>query len=383
MSNETEQLLTTPLHDLHLELGARMVPFAGYSMPVQYPAGVMKEHLHTRTAAGLFDVSHMGQVRLSPLPGGSLCDVAKGMETLVPVDVLDLPLHKQRYAVFTNEQGGILDDLMISNMGDALFVVVNAACKQQDIAHMKKHLQTFCTVEECADRALLAIQGPAAAAVIARLAPETAAMVFMDSKPVMLDGLDGIACYISRSGYTGEDGFEISVPDQQAVQLAHLLLAQPEVAPIGLGARDSLRLEAGLCLYGHDMDTTITPVEASLAWALTKVRRAGGARAGGYPGTSVIQQQFAEGVSKKRIGLRIAEKVPVREGADIVDAGGAIIGKVTSGGFGPSVNAPVAMGYVSTSYAVAGTRLHAIVRGKPVAMDVAPTPFFPQRYHRG
>jgi aminomethyltransferase len=380
MSNENEQMLRTPLYDLHVELGARMVPFAGYSMPVQYPLGVMKEHLHTRTAAGLFDVSHMGQVRLSPLPGGTLADVARGLETLVPIDVLDLPVNKQRYAVFTNEQGGILDDLMISNMGDTLFVVVNAACKQQDIAHMQKHLGAYCKVEELADRALLAIQGPAAATVMSRLAPETAAMIFMDSKAITLAGL---ACFISRSGYTGEDGFEISVPANQAEQLARLLLAQSEVAAIGLGARDSLRLEAGLCLYGHDMDTTITPVEASLAWALTKVRRADGARAGGYPGAAIIQQQFASGVSKKRVGLQITEKAPVREGAEIVDAAGTVIGKVTSGGFGPSVNSPVAMGYVTTQHATVGTKLHAMVRGKPVAMEVAKTPFFPQRYHRG
>jgi aminomethyltransferase len=380
MSTETENLLHTPLYDLHLELGARMVPFAGYQMPVQYPLGVMKEHIFTRTSAGLFDVSHMGQVRLSPLAGGSVQDVAKALETLVPIDVMDLPLHKQRYAVFTNEQGGILDDLMISNMGDSLFVVVNAACKQQDIAHMTQHLSGQCQVEELADRALLAIQGPAAAAVMARLAPETAAMVFMDSKIVTLVG---VPCFISRSGYTGEDGFEISVPNQQAVELARLLLAQTEVAAIGLGARDSLRLEAGLCLYGHDMDTTISPVEASLVWALSKVRRAEGTRAGGYPGAAIVQRQMAEGVGKKRVGLQINEKIPVREGAEITDLDGNVIGKVTSGGFGPSVNAPVAMGYVEQRFALIGTKLNAIVRGKPVAVEVAKTPFFPQRYHRG
>lgn len=376
----TEVLLRTPLYDLHDELGARLVPFAGYEMPVQYPLGVMKEHLHTRTAAGLFDVSHMGQVRLSPSAGSSVAAVAAALETLVPIDVIDLPVNKQRYAVFTNEQGGILDDLMISNMGDSLFVVVNAACKQQDIAHMRAHLSALCSIEELADRALLAIQGPAAAAVMARLLPETAAMVFMDSKEVTLVG---VSCFISRSGYTGEDGFEISVPNQQAEQLARLLLAQPEVAAIGLGARDSLRLEAGLCLYGHDMDSTISPVEASLAWALSKVRRADGVRAGGYPGAAVIARQFAEGVNKKRVGLQINEKIPVREGAEIVDADGNVIGKVTSGGFGPSVNAPVAMGYVNLPFAALGTKLSAIVRGKPVAVEVAKTPFFPQRYYRG
>jgi len=375
MSNETN-LLKTALYSLHIELGARMVPFAGYQMPVQYPLGVMKEHLHTRAAAGLFDVSHMGQVRLTPLDGA---DVARAMETLVPIDVLDLPVNKQRYAVFTNQQGGILDDLMISNMGDSLFVVVNAACKQQDIAHMRKYLEGRCKVEELTDRALLALQGPAAAAVMERLLPETTSMVFMDSKEVMLAG---VSCFVSRSGYTGEDGFEISVPNNQAEKLARLLLAQPEVAPIGLGARDSLRLEAGLCLYGHDMDATITPVEASLAWALSKVRRAGGARAGGYPGAAVIERQLAEGVSTKRVGFQITEKIPVREGAEIVDADGKIIGKVTSGGFGPSVNSPIAMGYVNQAFSAVGTKLHATVRGKPVALEVVKTPFFPQRYRR-
>jgi aminomethyltransferase len=378
MSNEIESanLLHTALYDLHIELGARMVPFAGYQMPVQYPLGVMKEHLHTRTKAGLFDVSHMGQVRLTPSNGS---DIARSLETLVPIDVLDLPVNKQRYAVFTNAQGGILDDLMISNMGDSLFVVVNAACKQQDIAHMRKYLEGLCNVEELADRALLALQGPAAAAVMARLLPESTAMVFMDSKEVKLVG---VPCYISRSGYTGEDGFEISVPNKQAEKLARLLLEQPEVEAIGLGARDSLRLEAGLCLYGHDMDATTTPVEASLVWALSKVRRADGARAGGYPGAAVIQRQLAEGVSKKRVGLQITEKIPVREGAEIVDAEGNIIGKVTSGGFGPSVNYPVAMGYVTQTFSAIGTKLHAMVRGKPVALEVVKTPFFPQRYHR-
>jgi aminomethyltransferase len=380
MSMETEPMLRTSLYDLHLELGARMVPFAGYQMPVQYPLGVMKEHLHTRNAAGLFDVSHMGQVRLTPLAGQTVVDVARALESLVPIDVLDLGLNKQRYAVFTNEQGGIMDDLMISNMGDSLFVVVNAACKQQDIAHMQRYLAGKCQVVELADRSLLAIQGPGAAAVMQRLCPDSAAMVFMDSKALNIAGMD---CFVSRSGYTGEDGFEISVLNQQAEQLARLLLAQPEVAAIGLGARDSLRLEAGLCLYGHDMDTGISPVEASLAWALSKVRRAGGERAGGYPGAAVIDRHFAEGVGKKRVGLQVLEKAPVREGAEIVDAAGTVIGKVTSGGFGPSVNSPVAMGYVNTANAAVGSKLSAIVRSKPVALEVVKTPFFPQRYHRG
>lgn len=371
---DNTELAVTPLYNLHKELGAKMVPFAGYSMPVQYPMGVLKEHNHTRAQAGLFDVSHMGQVRLSGP------NAAKALETLVPVDIVDLPLNTQRYAVFTDEKGGVLDDLMVSNGGDHLFVVVNAACKEQDVAHMRKHLSELCTVEELTDRALLALQGPAAVTVMARLAPETANMIFMDTGKVTLVGAE---CYISRSGYTGEDGYEISVPGDKAEELARLLLAQPEVAPIGLGARDSLRLEAGLCLYGHDMDTNTTPVEASLAWALSKPRRADGARPGGYLGADVIMRQLAEGVSRKRVGLLVKDKMPVREGAEIVDASGKVIGKVTSGGFGPTINGPVAMGYVEFEHSKIGTALNAIVRGKPVAVEVAKTPFTPQRYFRG
>jgi aminomethyltransferase len=322
----------------------------------------------------LFDVSHMGQVKLSGT------GAAAALESLVPVDIADLPLNFQRYAVFTNEQGGVLDDLMVSNGGDHLFVVVNAACKQQDIAHMKKHLAGRCEVEELADRALLALQGPAAAAVMTRLAPETAKMIFMNTAKVTLVGAE---CFISRSGYTGEDGFEISVPNDKAEELARLLLAQPEVAPIGLGARDSLRLEAGLCLYGHDMDVNTTPVEASLAWALSKARRADGARPGGYPGAEVILHQLAEGVARKRVGLLVKDRMPVREGAELVDAEGRVVGKVTSGGFGPTIGAPVAMGYVAFEQSKLGTSLQAIVRGKPVPVEVAKTPFTPQRYFRG
>ncbi|WP_151635036.1 glycine cleavage system aminomethyltransferase GcvT [Noviherbaspirillum aerium] len=374
MDTKTEALARTPLYHLHLELGAKMVPFAGYEMPVQYPTGVLKEHTHTRTQAGLFDVSHMGQVRLSG------ADAAAALETLVPVDIIDLPVGMQRYAVFTNENGGILDDLMVSNGGDHLFVVVNAACKQQDLAHLQKHLGGRCVIESLDDRALLALQGPAAAAVMARLAPETASMIFMKSTKVSLAGAE---CFISRSGYTGEDGFEISVPGNKAEEVARLLLAQPEVAPIGLGARDSLRLEAGLCLYGHDMDESTTPVEASLSWALSKSRRADGARPGGYPGADVILRQLAEGVARKRVGLLVKDRMPVREGAELVDASGRSIGKVTSGGFGPTVGAPVAMGYVETAAAGIGTALQAIVRGKPVPVEVAKAPFTPQRYYRG
>jgi aminomethyltransferase len=370
-----ESLARTPLYNLHLELGARMVPFAGYEMPVQYPSGIIKEHNHTRTHAGLFDVSHMGQVRLSG------AGAAAALETLVPVDIIDLPAGNQRYTLFTNEQGGILDDLMVVNSGDdSLFVVVNAACKQQDITHMQQHLSGRCTVEELTDRALLALQGPAAAAVMARLAPETSRMIFMNHGQI---NLVGVPCLISRSGYTGEDGFEISVPAEKAEELARLLLTQPEVAPIGLGARDSLRLEAGLCLYGHDIDTTTTPIEGSLLWALSKPRRRDGARPGGYPGAEVIFQQIEKGVARKRVGLLPQGKMPVRDGAELVDASGRKVGKVTSGGFGPTLGGPVAMGYVETALAAIGTPLSAIVRGKPVPVIVAKTPFVPQRYYRG
>ncbi|KNC06912.1 glycine cleavage system aminomethyltransferase GcvT [Pseudomonas sp. RIT-PI-a] len=369
-------LQTTPLHALHLELGARMVPFAGYDMPVQYPLGVMKEHRHTRAQAGLFDVSHMGQIRLTG------ADAAKALETLVPVDIIDLPVGMQRYALFTNEQGGILDDLMVANLGnDTLMLVVNAACKDQDLAHLQQHLSGRCTIEALFDsRALLALQGPAAVTVLARLAPEVAQMTFMQFASVELLGVD---CYVSRSGYTGEDGFEISVPNAQAEALARALLAEPEVEPIGLGARDSLRLEAGLCLYGHDMDSDTSPIEASLLWAISKTRRADGARAGGFPGAEVIFAQQREGVARKRVGLLPQERTPVREGAPILNAEGVEVGSVCSGGFGPTLDAPVAMGYVEASAAALDTTLSAIVRGKPVPMKVARMPFVPQRYYRG
>jgi aminomethyltransferase len=374
MSDATLQ--KTPLHALHLELGARMVPFAGYDMPVQYPLGVMKEHRHTRTQAGLFDVSHMGQIRLTG------ADAAKALETLVPVDIIDLPVGMQRYALFTNEQGGILDDLMVANLGnETLLLVVNAACKDQDLAHVQKHLGNRCRIEPLfEERALLALQGPAAVTVLARLAPQVAQMTFMQFASVTLLG---IACYVSRSGYTGEDGFEISVPSADAEHLARTLLAEPEVEPIGLGARDSLRLEAGLCLYGHDMDSDTSPIEASLLWAISKTRRAEGSRAGGFPGAEAIFAQHREGVMRKRVGLLPQARTPVREGAQIIDAQGVEVGRVCSGGFGPTLDAPVAMGFVETTAAVMDNELHAIVRGKPVPLKVAKMPFVPQRYYRG
>lgn len=367
-------LARTPLHALHLELGGKMVPFAGYEMPVQYPAGILTEHNHTRTDAGLFDVSHMGQVRL-------LGDrAAAALETLVPVDIIGLGSLRQRYALFTNANGGILDDLMVTNAGDHLFVVVNAACKAQDIAHMRANLADQCTVEELPDRALLALQGPKAAEALGRIAPEATELRFMSARALQIEGSE---CFVARSGYTGEDGFEISVPADRAEALARRLLDEPEVAPIGLGARDSLRLEAGLCLYGHDIDTTTTPVEASLVWALSKPRRAGGERAGGYPGAEVILRQLAEGVMRKRVGIKPQGKAPVRESAELIDAADRPIGRVTSGGFGPSVGGPVAMGYVETAHAKLGTELRALVRGKPLAVTVAKMPFVEQRYYRG
>ncbi|MBK5533346.1 glycine cleavage system aminomethyltransferase GcvT [Pseudomonas sp. TH08] len=371
----TEQLSKTPLHALHIELGARMVPFAGYDMPVQYPLGVMKEHQHTREQAGLFDVSHMGQIRLTG------ANAAKALETLVPVDIIDLPVGMQRYAMFTNETGGILDDLMVANLGnDELFLVVNAACKDQDLAHLQQHIGDQCTITALfEERALLALQGPAVS-VLARLAPEVAKMTFMQFARVNLLDID---CFVSRSGYTGEDGFEISVPADAAEKLARALLAEPEVQAIGLGARDSLRLEAGLCLYGHDMNTDTTPIEASLLWAISKPRRADGPRAGGFPGAQVVFAQQQNGVARKRVGLLPQERTPVREGAEIVNEAGEIIGTVCSGGFGPTLGGPLAMGYLDSAYVTLDTPVWAIVRGKKVQMLVSKMPFVPQRYYRG
>ncbi len=373
-ATDSESLARTPLYDLHLQLGGKMVPFAGYAMPVQYPDGILKEHAHTRSRAGLFDVSHMGQVRVH---GDG---AAAAMESLVPVDVLDLAVGHQRYALFTNDDGGILDDLMISNAGDHLFVVVNAACKAQDIAHMAAGFEGHCEMEVLGDRALLALQGPEAGRVMADLAPQTAAMVFMNT---MVVELCGVECFVTRSGYTGEDGFEISVPADSAEELARTLLNDDAVAPIGLGARDSLRLEAGLCLYGNDIDTTTTPVEGSLMWALSKVRREDGARPGGYPGAARIFAQIRDGVSRKRVGLLPEGRAPVRAGAELLDGEGRAVGRVTSGGFGPTLGAPVAMGYVEKALAKAGTSLGASVRGRTVPLQVARMPFVKQRYYRG
>jgi aminomethyltransferase len=374
------RLKHTPLHALHLSLGARMVPFAGYEMPVQYPEGVLKEHLHTRAAAGLFDVSHMGQIAIQPR-SGRIADAALALERLVPVDVLGLKEGRQRYALFTNDEGGILDDLMIANRGDHLFLIVNAACKDADFEHLQKGLGDTCLVTMLDDRALVALQGPRAEAVLRELWADVASMRFMD---VAEADLHDVACIISRSGYTGEDGFEISIPLASAVDVTQRLLEHPDVMPIGLGARDSLRLEAGLCLYGNDIDTSTTPVEAALEWAIQKSRRTGGDRAGGFPGADRILAELANGTSRRRVGLKPDGRAPVRGGAKLfADAEGTVAaGTVTSGGFGPSVDGPVAMGYVDAAHAGNGTKLFAEVRGKYLPVTVSTLPFVKQTYKR-
>ncbi|MHA6346146.1 glycine cleavage system aminomethyltransferase GcvT [Roseivivax sp. CAU 1761] len=370
-------LRRTPLHALHLDLGARMVPFAGYEMPVQYAAGVKKEHDWTRARAGLFDVSHMGQVVLR----GRRRDPAEALEALVPVDVQGLKQGRQRYAVFTNDAGGIEDDLMIANRGDHLFLVVNAARKAEDLALLRAGLEPDVVVKEIEGRALLALQGPEAEAVLAELAPAVRDMRFMDVATLEIDRAEA---WVSRSGYTGEDGFEISVPEAAAEALARRLLAHEAVAPIGLGARDSLRLEAGLCLYGHDIDATTSPVEAGLAWAIQKVRRADGARAGGFPGADRVLRELAEAPGRMRVGLQPEGRAPMREGVDLYAAedGKTPVGRITSGGFGPSAGGPVAMGYVPASMTAPGTRLWGELRGKRLPVSVARLPFVPARFKR-
>jgi aminomethyltransferase len=381
VSDNSPQLLTTPLHTLHLELGARMVPFAGYSMPVQYPSGLMAEHLHTRAAAGLFDVSHMGQLRLVG------ADAAAAFESLMPVDVIDLPVLRQRYGLLLNETGGILDDLMFCKREQDIFVVVNGACKAADIGHIQAKISARCQVIPEPALALLALQGPQAVSALARLAPGVEKLVFMQGGHFTVAGA---ACFITRSGYTGEDGFEISVHGDKAEHLARQLLAQPEVKPVGLGARNSLRLEAGLCLYGNDITTATHPIEAGLAWAIQKVRRTGGTRAGGFPGADVVlaacaaaDGTVAKPPSRKRVGLIAQERVPVREHTELLDLQGRKIGEVTSGLLGPSIDQPIAMGYVSSALSAAGTRVNAMVRGKAVPMVVSAMPFVPNRYYRG
>jgi aminomethyltransferase len=380
LARDESPLHHTPLQALHVARGGKMVPFAGYEMPVQYAAGVLREHLHTRNAAGLFDVSHMGQFALRP-KSGKVEDAALALERLVPADIVAVAPGRQRYAQFTNDVGGLLDDLMVANFGDHLFVVVNAACKTADETHLRAHLSDVCVIESLADRALVALQGPRAESALAKFCADVTSMKFMDAGPRRVGNFD---CFVSRSGYTGEDGFEISVPAEQAEALVTALLENSDVLPIGLGARDSLRLEAGLCLYGHDIDTTTTPVEGALEWSIQKSRRHGGARAGGFPGADKILSQFEKGASRRRVGLRPEGRAPVREGALLfADAASTeAIGKVTSGGFGPSLNAPVAMGYLPSSLAAVGTALFAEVRGQRLPLQVAAMPFVPNTYKR-
>jgi aminomethyltransferase len=366
--------LKTTLHALHLELGAKMVVFAGYEMPVSYREGIIAEHQHCRSAAALFDVSHMGQVRLA----GD--DAGRALESLVPVDVADLPVGKQRYAFFTNDAGGILDDLMITRREQDLLLVVNAGCKQADIRHLVQHIGHRCQVQPLPERALLALQGPQAAQALGSLNPAAAALPFMSARAMEIAGVD---CFVSRSGYTGEDGYEISMPAAEATRLARKLLALPQVKPAGLGARDTLRLEAGMCLYGHDINETTTPVEAGLAWAIQKVRRPGGARAAHYPGAATIEKQLTLGPTNKRVGLVGLERVPVREGAILTDAQGRKLGHVTSGTLAPTINQPIAMAYLATNHSQPSHEVLAEVRGRRVPMRVTAMPFVPHRYFRG
>jgi aminomethyltransferase len=378
--DEQSSLKRTPLHAVHLALGGKMVPFAGYDMPVQYATGVLREHLHTRASAGLFDVSHMGQIVLRP-KSGKVEDAALALERLVPQDIVAIAPGRQRYAQFTNAAGGILDDLMVANFGSHLFVVVNAACKAEDEAHLRANLSDACVVEPLPDRALIALQGPKAETVLAKLCADVAAMRFMDSGPRRIGDID---CFVSRSGYSGEDGFEISAPAEHAETLTNVLLTDPAVLPIGLGARDSLRLEAGLCLYGHDIDAGTTPVEGALEWSVQKSRRTGGARAGGFAGADRILAQFENGASRRRVGLRPEGRAPVREGAALFadTTSSEPIGRVTSGGFGPNLNAPVAMGYLPVSHAKTGSSVFAEVRGQRLPVQVASMPFVPNTYKR-
>ena len=367
-----ETLARTPLYDLHVAHGARMVPFAGYAMPVQYKAGIIAEHLHTREKAGLFDVSHMGQAVLSG-PGA-----ARGLETLVPADIVGLAEGRQRYTQLLDETGGILDDLMVTRLPgseERLGLVINAANKEADFAHLRASLPGL-ELEVLDDRALIALQGPKAAAVLSKLLPGVDAMAFMSWRDV---DWNGTPLFVSRSGYTGEDGFELSVPGAQAPAFAERLLANPDVMLIGLGARDSLRLEAGLCLHGHDIDASTTPIEAGLAWSIQKRRR----EEGGFPGAERIQRELADGPKRRRVGLELAGKAPAREGADITAPDGRKVGRVTSGGFAPSLGRPIAMGYVESAFAAPGTELSIVVRGTPLPARVVQMPFVPHRYFRG
>lgn len=369
--------LKTPLHARHVALGARMVPFAGYDMPVQYPSGILTEHNWTREKAGLFDVSHMGQAFLV---GPDHETTAKALEALIPADIVNLAPGKQRYSQLLNDEGGILDDLMVTRSADsdedgALYLVVNAACKDADYPHIEARLPSNVKLIRAEHRGLIALQGPGAEAALAALAPEAAEMGFMTSRAMKIAG---IKANVSRSGYTGEDGYEISAAATKIGEIWDTLLLDGNVKPIGLGARDSLRLEAGLCLYGHDIDTTTSPIEAGLNWSLQKRRR----EEGGFPGAARIQRELAEGTSRVRVGLLPEGRAPAREGTEIATPEGEVIGTVTSGGFGPTLNGPCAMGYVAKALSAPGTKLNLIVRGKPLPAVVAPMPFVPHHYKR-
>ena len=374
MSVGTE-IRTTPFHKMHVNAGAKMVPFAGYEMPVSYPLGIKKEHNHTRERAGLFDVSHMGQIRLSGEHAMS------ALESLVPVDIIDLPLMRTRYALFTTENGGVLDDLMVTNLGDNdLFLVVNAACKEADYDHLKNHLGASCEIEFYDDLALLALQGPKAAMVLSEFVPSVKEMAFMTAKQTMLNDID---CFITRSGYTGEDGYEISVSAKDAESLASSLLSSEEVEWVGLGARDSLRLEAGLSLYGHELDISHSPVESSLNWALSKARRLGGEREGNYLGSKVIMNQIENGSDTKVVGLIPEGRMPVRDGAIIQDENGNLVGYVTSGGFGPTLNKPISIARLETKFTNSHSKIFALVREKKIAVEIVKLPFVKHNYYRG
>lgn len=381
MSAEPEgqgPLHRTALHDLHVSLGAKMVPFAGYDMPVQYPSGILAEHQHTRAGAGLFDVSHMGQIRLR---ARDFATVATALEKLCPADFINLKPGQQRYSFFLDDKAGILDDLMVTRMGsgddsDHMFMVVNAGCKDADIAHLRAQLDKACEIEVIADRSLVALQGPKAAAVFARFAPQSSDLKFMQGAAF---DVGGIPCIVTRSGYTGEDGFEISVPDRAIHDLTRRLLDDAAVKPVGLGARDSLRLEAGLCLHGNDITPMTNPVEANLVWAMQKRRR----EQGGFPGAAIVQKELTAGPARKRVGILPEGKAPARAHTEITDMNGKVIGEITSGGFGPSLGAPLAMGYVETAHAADNTPIQLLVRGKALPAKVAPMPFVPHRYHRG
>jgi aminomethyltransferase len=371
----------TPLYDLHMRHGGRIVQFVGYEMPVHYAAGIIKEHLHTRAAAGLFDVSHMGQIALYPR-SGQVDDAARALELLVPGDMLGLSVGRQRYTLFTNSAGGVLDDLMVSNQGDHLRLVVNAARKEFDEGHLRAHLSDVCRIEPLYSRALVALQGPKAEEVLAPLASEVRAMAFLDTRTVKLEGE---TCLISRSGYTGEDGFEISIPGQAAAAFCEALLRHDDVTLVGLGARDSLRLEAGLCLYGSDLNETVTPVEAALEWTIARARRAGGVREGYFPGAATVLRELINGAPRRRVGLRPEGRAPVRRGTPLFHAAsdGVPVGIVTSGGFAVSLNAPAAMGYVPSTASEPGTQFFGEVRGKRLPLSVTPLPFLPAHYRHG